>query len=169
MTEKRENILRETDDEARTLARRLIDEARYAALAFADPKTGYPAASQVLIATDVDGCPTLLASRLAGHTKALLESGKCGLLVGEPGKGDPMAWPRMSLQCDAVPVAADAPHRTAIRERFLEKNPKAKLYADFGDFLFFRLEPTLASLNGGFGKAYALTSADLKVNGKAAD
>jgi heme iron utilization protein len=32
---------------------------------------------------------------------------------------------------------------------------------DFGDFAFFRLTVERASLNGGFGKAYALTQEDL--------
>ena len=161
MTQKRESVVRETDDEARVLARRLIDTARYAALAFTDPQTGYPVASQVLIATDIDGCPTILVSWLAAHTRALLEDGKCGLLVGEPGKGDPMAWPRMSIQCNAARIPEEAPGRVAIRQRFLERNPKAQLYADFADFLFFRLEPIAASLNGGFGKAYSLASGDI--------
>jgi len=39
------------------------------------------------------------------------------------------------------------------------------MYADFNDFSYFRLEPQGASLNGGFGKAYALTADDLLLAG----
>ncbi|TJW39427.1 MAG: HugZ family protein, partial [Mesorhizobium sp.] len=45
--------------------------------------------------------------------------------------------------------------------RYLNRNPKAKLYAGLGDFSIFRLELERASLNGGFGKAYLLERADL--------
>ena len=67
----------------------------------------------------------------------------------------------MTLFANAVIVAPDAPERPALRERFLARHPKAALYADFGDFRFVRLEPTGASLNGGFGRAYELGPGDL--------
>ena len=98
---------------------------------------------------------------LAAHTKALLASPRCSLLIGEPGKGDPLAWPRISLQCDAEQIGSDNPEREHLRARFLRRHPKASLYIDFPDFMFFRLVPASASLNGGFGKAYALTPDDL--------
>ncbi|TGP80657.1 DUF2470 domain-containing protein, partial [bacterium M00.F.Ca.ET.221.01.1.1] len=49
--------------------------------------------------------------------------------------------------------------------RYLNRNPKARLYAGLGDFSIFRLEPERASLNGGFGKAYLLDRADLIIAG----
>ena len=36
-------------------------------------------------------------SELAGHRQALERNGACSLLVGEPGKGDPLAHPRVTL------------------------------------------------------------------------
>ncbi|MCD2173907.1 HugZ family pyridoxamine 5'-phosphate oxidase [Rhizobium sp. C4] len=153
-------VLRDTDDEARSQARELIVTARFAAIAVIDPETGYPNSSRVLTATDGASQPVILASRLAAHTKALLALPRCSLLFGEPGKGDPLAWPRISLQCDALPVAADDPERPHLRARFLRRHPKAALYVDFPDFLFFRLRPVAASLNGGFGRAYALQRED---------
>jgi len=154
-------LLRETDDEARRLARVLVHGARYMALAVLDPQTGFPSASRALTAPDLDGVPVILASALSGHTKGLLADPRCSLLAGEPGKGDPLAHPRITLQClaNAVDRAGDAHAR--IRERFLDLHPKAALYVDFPDFRFFRLVPQSASLNGGFGRAFALLPDDI--------
>jgi heme iron utilization protein len=161
MTEVRPNVIRDTNEEARALARLLISTAPFAAIAVIDPATGYPNSSRVLTATDNAGYPTILVSGLSAHTRALAASAKCSLLVGEPGKGDPLAWPRLSLQCDAEKIAPDDPARGHLRTRFLRRHKKAALYADFGDFMFFRLIPVSASLNAGFGRAYQLNSADL--------
>lgn len=160
MSADKPKILRDTDDNAREQAQELILTARFAALAVIDPETGYPNSSRVLVATDARGLPVILVSRLAGHTKGLLSSPRCSLLVGEPGKGDPLAWPRMSLQCDAEAIGDDDPGRGHLRSRFLRRHPKAALYADFPDFLYLRLTPVAASLNGGFGRAYALSRDD---------
>ncbi|EJZ19766.1 pyridoxamine 5'-phosphate oxidase family protein [Rhizobium sp. Pop5] len=153
--------LRETDDEARKLARVLLRSARYAAIAVIDPETGFPFASRVLLATDIDGAPVILVSRLSAHTKALAKDPRASLLTGEPGKGDPLAHPRLTTQCMAEPVERGSAVHERIRRRFLDRHVKAKLYIDFPDFLFFCLKPVQASLNGGFGRAYLLEGDDL--------
>ena len=48
-----------------------------------------------------------------------------------------------------------------MRFRYLARRPKAELYADFGDFAFWRIRVERASFNGGFGKAYTLRSSDM--------
>ncbi len=62
------SVLRETDEEARKLARVLLRSARYGALAVLDPATGFPFASRVLLGTDIDGVPVILVSALSTHT-----------------------------------------------------------------------------------------------------
>ncbi len=57
--------------------------------------------------------------------------------------------------------AAPRLHRRHVRRRFLARHPKSELYADFGDFAFWRVAPTGASLNGGFGKAYEMAAEDI--------
>jgi heme iron utilization protein len=166
MTDDKPKTIRDTDEEARELARRLIATAPYAAIAVIDPVTLYPNSSRVLTGTDNVGIPIILVSGLSAHTKALAASPRCSLLVGEPGKGDPLAWPRLSLQCDAEAIPANHPDRNHLRTRFLRRHKKAALYADFPDFLFFRLRPISASLNGGFGKAYNLSAHDLAFTGE---
>lgn len=155
------SVIRDTDDEARRLAKGLIRIARHGALAAIDASTGHPLASRVSVATDLDGTPIMLTSTLSGHTAAVLKEPACSLLVGEPGKGDPLAHPRVSLFCHAMRVDRDDPMNDRIRARYLARHPKAELYVDFGDFSFFRLELRRASLNGGFGKAFELQKDDL--------
>lgn len=157
------SVLRETDEEARKLARVLLRSARYGALAVLDPATGFPFASRVLLGTDIDGVPVILVSALSTHTKALEADPRASLLTGEPGSGDPLAHPRLTIRCIAEPVEHGNAVHQRIRTRFLDRHAKAKLYIDFPDFRFFRLVPQSASLNGGFGRAYLLEGADLMI------
>jgi putative heme iron utilization protein len=90
-----------------------------------------------------------------------LTDARCSLLVGEPGKGDALAHPRITLICRAVKLERGTPDHMRAERRYLNRNPKATLYAGLGDFSIFRLEPERASLNGGFGKAYLLDRDDL--------
>jgi heme iron utilization protein len=164
------NVLRETDDEARKLARVLLRSAKSGALAAIEPDSGgFPFVSRVLIGIDIDGAPVILVSQLSTHTQALIADRRASLLTGEPGRGDPLAHPRLTLQCEAEEVPRESAARARIRERFLRRHPKSKLYADFADFGFFRLYPLRASLNGGFGRAYALTADDLVISSPATD
>ena len=160
------SVIRPTDDEARRNAKELVRVARFGALAAIEQGTGHPLASRVAVATDLDGTPVILTSQLSGHTKAIEETPACSLLCGEPGKGDPLAHPRITLFCQAVPVDRGSAQHARVRRRYLSRHPKAELYVDFPDFGFFRLEIDRASLNGGFGKAFELGSSDLtaKVN-----
>lgn len=159
--QEKKDVLRETDAEAVRLARTLLRGARHGSLAVLEPETGWPLASRVAVATDHDGAPLILVSALSGHTSGLNGDQRCSILLGEPGKGDPLAHPRITIFCRAEKIARDDLRHERISRRFLARNPKAKLYAGFGDFAFFRLEPLRASLNGGFGKAYALVASDL--------
>ena len=164
------SVLRETDDEARKLARVLLRSARHVAIAVLEPGgSGFPFVSRVLTGTDVDGVPVVLVSALSTHTQALCADGRCSLLAGDVGKGDPLAHARLTVQCDAKQVERGGPIHARIRERFLRRHPKAQLYADFPDFSFFRLVPVRASLNGGFGRAYAIEATDLLIHSVAID
>lgn len=154
-------LLRDTDDEARQLARSLLANARHMALAVIDAENGFPAASRVLTGIDVDGVPVILVSGLAGHTKALDLDPRASLLAGETGKGDPLAHPRIMVQCIAERISRESENHERIRKRFVSRHPKAKLYVDFPDFRFYRLVPQSALLNGGFGRAFALSAGDL--------
>ncbi|MEM1313999.1 MAG: DUF2470 domain-containing protein [Pseudomonadota bacterium] len=155
----KKDVLRPVDDEARRQADDLLRLARHAALAALEPGTGTPLASRVSVACDLDGSPVFLISQLSAHFGALEGDPRCSLLVGEPGRGDPLAHPRMTVIGRARKT--EGALRERLRGRFLARHPKAALYADFGDFAFWRVEIERASLNAGFGKAYELSAADL--------
>ncbi len=153
--------IRETTEEARRQAKGLIRSARFGALATLDPKTGAPVATRVSVATASDGAPLVLVSSLSPHTSAMLADPRVSLLLGEPGKGDPLAHPRVTVQCEARKLERGTNEGGHAARRYLNRNPKAKLYADFGDFAYFRLSPAGAALNGGFGKAFRLEAQDV--------
>ena len=152
--------IRPTDATARGLAKTLLRSARSAALATLT-RDGHPFASLTSLATDVDGTPLILISALSGHTGNLEADPRASLLLAPGGKGDPLAHPRITLLARAEKVERDSEDGRRIRRRFLARQPKASLYADFPDFSFFALRLERASLNGGFGKAYELEASDL--------
>ncbi len=151
----------ETSDDARSQAKDLMRTVRFGALAVIEPETGHPLASRVAVASDMDGTPVILISKLSGHTRALEADNRCSLLLGEPGKGDPLAHPRISLFAEAEVLQRESEQNRQMRLRYLRRHPKAALYVDFPDFAFYRLTVLRASLNGGFGKAYELETADM--------
>ena len=158
---KKINPIRETDDEARALARRLIHEAHYGSIATLEPGTGFPLVSRIAVATDAAGELIFLASELSNHSKCIAANPRCSVMLGEPGKGDPLAHPRITLIGSVDRIDRSSDERDALRDPYLQSHPKAELYIDFGDFHFFRLNMERANLNGGFGKAFELTRSDL--------
>jgi putative heme iron utilization protein len=156
-------LIRPTDEEARKLARILLRGARFGALAVLDPETSFPLATRTLVATDLDGAPVILISRLAAHTRALMADPRCSILVGEPRKGDPLAWPRLTAPGRAILVEKETPEENVIRRRFLRRHPKSKLYASFEDFQFYKIDLADAFLNGGFGKSYHILREELLI------
>lgn len=157
----RDSLLQSVDDESRALARRLVRTARFGTLAVLEPGSGHPYASRAAVATDIDGVPAMLLSALSPHTAALDADPRCTLLLGEPGRGDPLAHPRISVVGLARRLQRDSEADARVRGRFLARHPKAGRYAGFGDFAFFRLEPRRAVLVGGFGRAFELGRDDV--------
>ncbi len=160
-------VLLDVDAAAILRAKTVIRSARFGALAVIEPGSGWPLASRVGVATDTDGSPLILVSQLASHTPALKADGRVSLLLGEPGKGDPLAHARITLCCRAQVLARGTPSYDHAERRYLARNPKAQLYAGLGDFTMVRLEIEHASFNGGFGRAYEMTPADLLTTGTA--
>lgn len=161
--QKKPDPVADATDEARAEARALLAGAGFAALAFTDPETGTPGISRIAFGLGPDGMPVTLISELAHHTRALRKRPEVAFMVGEPGpKGDPLTHPRLMVQARARFLAADDPARPGLREHYLKAHPKARLYADFADFSFVVLEPVTALLNGGFGRAFRLSAADLR-------
>jgi heme iron utilization protein len=138
-------------------ARHILRTALKGSLATLDHKTGHPYASLVLTATEPDGSPILLLSRLARHTHNLERDGRASLLLdATDGLGDPLAGGRVTLLGDVRPSASPS-----ARARFLARHPAAQGYASFADFSFYQLGLSTAHFIGGFGRIIDLPGRDL--------
>jgi len=153
--------IRETNDEAIALASKLITETRYAAIGVKEINTDIPLVSRIAVAYSHGTGLFFCASDLSVHSKCLKEDAACSLLLGEPGKGDGLAYPRITVIGKAHRLPNDTDQRPLLRETFLKIHSKAELYIDFADFGFYPVEIERAQLNGGFGKAFHLTQQEL--------
>ena len=136
-------------------AKRLMRLARTGALATLE--AGAPLTTLVGVASDFDGAPLFLMSTLSRHTRNLARDPRASLLLtGRHERGDPLNHPRVSLG-GAVERRKDA----RAKVRYLQRNPKAGLYAGFADFAVFKLRIEDVHFNGGFGRAAPLAPAEV--------
>lgn len=140
--------------------RNLARSATKAALATLDAKTGAPYNSLVTVALDQAGCPLLLLSDLAWHTKNLVSEARSSLLFdGTGGMNEPLEGPRVSYL--GRTTRSD---REQDAHRFLACHPDAAGYASFQDFAFYRMEPEQAHFVGGFGTITTLNAPEFLVS-----
>jgi putative heme iron utilization protein len=149
------------DFDAKATAKKLLRSIRAGALATIDRNTGHPFGSLVNVATDSDGSPLILISRLSSHTANLETDSRASVLLATAGKGDPLAHPRLTVLGRFAKIARDAADEARLRRRFLARHPKAELYAGFADFALWRMTVESAHLNAGFARAADLTAADV--------
>lgn len=171
------------DEQPSAVVRRLMKEARQAALATTlapgldqgldRGDSAQPYVSLVLVALDSDDSPILLLSDLADHSRNLKAEPRAALLFdGTAGLKDPLTGPRASVLgritpvtpgADAGDATRDAPGDTTgrLRARFLARHPSATTYADFSDFHFYRMTVESAHLVAGFGRIHWLTGTDI--------
>jgi len=149
------------DFDPKILAKTLLRTTRAGSLATIDRNTGHPFASLVNVATDFDGAPLILISRLSTHTANLEADGRASVLLATTGKGDPLAHPRLTLLGSFLQVPRGDRDEPRLRRRFLSRHPKSELYAGFADFSFWRLQMISAHLNAGFARAADLKAADV--------
>ena len=153
--------IRKTDDEAYNLTRGLLEDTKYASLGVNDISSGFPIVSRVSACFSKATGLFFAGSDLSLHSKCLLADEKCSLMLGEPGKGDGLAYARITFLGHVCRMQNEHERRNEYREVFLQKHPKAELYIDFLDFGFYPIVLERAYLNGGFGKAYHLDKQDL--------
>ncbi len=159
------------DEQPGTVVRRLMAEASQAALATAlatalapgaaGNDSGQPYVSLVLVALDSGGCPILLLSDLAEHSRNLKVEPRAALLFdGTAGLEDPLTGSRASVLGRISPV--DTAEATSdLKTRYLARHPSAAGYVGFGDFRFYRMAVESAHLVAGFGRIHWLTAADV--------
>jgi heme iron utilization protein len=132
------------------LARSLLRRSRQGALATLMAGSGDPYCSLVNVASNPDGSPILLISRLALHTKNILGDARVSLMLDERAAGDPLEGARIMLAGRAEP--AGVAEAAALRRRYLNAHPSAQAFVEFKDFSLFRIRPASAHLVAGFGR-----------------
>jgi putative heme iron utilization protein len=118
----------------------------------ADP-AGYPFGSVVSFGLTDDGDPLLFVSLRAEHTQNARRDPRASLLVTEPVPEGayPLASGRVTLLGLLTPID-DEGARDIARARYLEANPAASYYIDFGDFTFLQLSVDHVRYVGGYGR-----------------
>lgn len=132
------------------VARSLLRRRRQGALATLMANNGAPYCSLVNVASDVDGAPILLISRLAVHTGNILADPRVSLMLDERAAGDPLEGARIMVAGEAHEATGDAAQGP--RRRYLNAHPDAEVFAGFPDFGFFRVRIDGVHLVAGFGR-----------------
>lgn len=157
--DRQKSVFQEVDAKAVSDARLILAQADHAAIATLHPDTGAPQCTRVGLAIDASGTPLIFVSALAAHTPALEKDPRCSLLVGDVGKGDPLAHPRLTIAARAEKIGREDERFADCLAAYLARHPKAKLYADLPDFRFYRLKIEEVSFNAGFGRAFRISRA----------
>lgn len=139
------------------LTRSLLARSRQGALATLMPQSGDPYCSLVAVASLPDGMPILLISRLAVHTKNILNDPRVSLMLDERAPGDPLEGARIMLAGTAEEAQDDV---ELLKRRYLAAHPSAEEFAGFRDFSFFRIRPSGVHLVAGFGRIVDLAPRD---------
>ncbi len=140
-------------------AKRLMRLARTGALATLEATGGAPLTTLIGVASDFDGAPLFLMSTLSRHTRNLARDPRASLLLTSAlERGDPLNHPRVTLSGRIEQTAAPR-----AKVRYLQRNPKAQLYAGFADFGLYRLRIDDVHFNGGFGRAAPLTVTEVLI------
>ncbi len=139
-------------------ARTLVYLARSGALSTLSRRhPGHPFGSVMPYALDERGGPLLLISGMAMHTQNLAVDPRASLLVTQPGwTEDPLAGGRVTLMGRGVRVPES--ERTAARDVYLARHPKAAFWVEFEDFSFWRLQVEDLYFVGGFAAMDWITS-----------
>ncbi|MEI6239517.1 MAG: pyridoxamine 5'-phosphate oxidase family protein [Planctomycetia bacterium] len=146
------------NDVGRLLLRDLLHGRRTATLATLHE--GRPAASMIpfAIGRSTDGIRLVThVSRLAAHTRQMLESPEVCLLIMAPEDAAlPQALPRVSIPAVAEFVPPDHPDHVRLKAAYLAKHPQAADLFQLGDFSIVAFTPLSARFVAGFGAAHTL-------------
>ncbi|MEW5771777.1 MAG: DUF2470 domain-containing protein [Pseudomonadota bacterium] len=110
---------------------------------------GFPFGSVAPFVTDHAGCPVILISTLAEHTKNLDADPRCSLIV-QPYSPDMQVAGRVTVLGRATRLA----DKDALGPRYLRFHPQAEAYFAMHDFSFYRIEPVRVRWIGGFGRIH---------------
>jgi putative heme iron utilization protein len=120
---------------------------------------GVPFVSMVAYAVARDGSFVLHVSRLAAHTRDMLDNPDVSLLITESEASGkmPQALARVTVQGKVQMLDRDSESAAAAREVYLARFPDAAPLFEFSDFNIFIIEPASARVIAGFGQAATIT------------
>jgi len=110
---------------------------------------GFPFGSVASFILDQTGCPVILISTLAEHTKNIDADPRVSLIV-QPYSPDMQVVGRVTLLGRAHRLT----DKSALGPRYLRFHPQAENYFAMHDFNFYRIEPVRIRYIGGFGKIH---------------
>jgi|TARA_B100000315_G_scaffold259197_1_gene314167 hypothetical protein len=145
---------REKNLSAIQTSRQIIRSARKAYLnTLANPAdnsfAGWPSSSMVTTVTAWDCSPVLMLSDIAYHAQNIQADARSAILFdGTAGYANPQEGPRVS-----VVGRLKKTHDKRLHARFLNRHPRASLYAGFGDFNFYKMSVEKFHFVGGFARA----------------
>ncbi len=148
-------------DEARLA--RLVGSTRWLAMATRG-SGGEPLVSWVAWAPEADFSAFYLhLSRLARHTRNLLENGAISLALSEPddGRADPQTLARLTLDGRVEALAPGEEGYEPARRCYLERLPEAEMLFQFSDFILFRFVPERGRYVEGFASSHRIDAGRL--------
>jgi heme iron utilization protein len=97
-------------------------------------------------------------SGLSAHTGDMLASPRVSVMIAAADAPDALAQalPRVTIQADAVPIAASDPGHGAARAAYLARFPHAARIFELPDFSLFVIRPVSLRLIAGFAQARTL-------------
>lgn len=110
---------------------------------------GYPFGSVAPFILDHAGCPVILISTLAEHTRNIAAEPRVSLIV-QPYSPDMQVAGRVTV----LGKAQRLDDKTALGPRYLRFHPQAESYFAMHDFSFYRIEPVRIRYIGGFGRIH---------------
>jgi heme oxygenase (biliverdin-IX-beta and delta-forming) len=123
---------------------------------------GVPFVSMVTYAVATDGSFILHVSRLAAHTRDMLDSPDVSLLITESEASGkmPQALARVTVQGRAEMFDRDSETNIDAQEVYLSRFQDAAPLFEFSDFNIFIIKPVSARVVAGFGQAVTITGED---------
>ncbi len=146
------------DSSLKRHAAALLEQARFGVLGtHSAQERGYPYGSVVPFCLDGEGCPVILISELAQHTRNIAADPRVSLTVLEQWAAQKVQEvPRLCLLGEA-----DREVDEAARARYLKRFPEGREFLRL-DFVFHRIVPRRAHFIEGFGRVRWLEPADLR-------
>lgn len=150
------------DEQSQRRLARMIRRTRVAALGTLRDET--PLVAMVIYSCANDFSEFYIhASRLAQHTRDMLDNPRVSLMIAEPDENvdDPLTLARISIRGTAEAIAVSDQSYESAKTIHLQRFPFSAQNFLLGDFSLYRIQPDSARYVAGFGRIFNVTRAHL--------